>query len=86
MKSRTNKKAAARRSDDPHWEREAGRYAEPLPSREYILQTLEEEGVPLDDKHLSKLLGITRKESEGFARRIAAMERDGQLLRNRKSQ
>lgn len=86
MKSRSKKNINARQQLDPYWEREAARYDEPLPSREYILQVLEEEGVPVDEKRLAKLLSITRKEAEGFARRIAAMERQGQLLRNRKNQ
>ncbi len=75
---------AARRAADPQRAREAERYAEPLPSRELILQTLEEEAVPLDERRLAQLLGVRRKEAEAFARRLAAMEREGQVLRNRK--
>jgi len=86
MRSRTKKKISERRLKDPYYEREAARYPEPLPSREYILQVLDEEGVPVDEKRLAKLLDITPGEREAFARRIAAMERDGQLLRNRKNQ
>ena len=75
---------AARRAADPQRAREAERYAEPLPSREHILQTLEEEAVPVDERRLAQLLGVRRKEAEAFARRLGAMERDGQILRNRK--
>jgi ribonuclease R len=76
--------ATGRRAGDPFHAREAERYDNPLPSREFILQVLEEEAVPLDERQLAKLLGVGKQEQEGFARRIAAMERDGQVLRNRK--
>jgi ribonuclease R len=69
---------------DPHREREAERYESPIASREFILQTLAEAGVPLLDKELLRRTGIKPREREGFERRIAAMERDGQILRNRK--
>jgi ribonuclease R len=78
------RKTPGRRAADPFQAREARRYENPLPSREYILQVLEEEAVPLDERALSKLLGVGKQEQEGFARRIGAMERDGQILRNRK--
>ncbi|HKO88337.1 MAG TPA: ribonuclease R [Burkholderiales bacterium] len=74
----------AQRSRDPHRDREAGRYENPIPSREFILQILEEEAVPVEEARLAKLLGIKRTEAEGFTRRLGAMERDGQILRNRK--
>ncbi|MFO1364052.1 MAG: ribonuclease R [Burkholderiales bacterium] len=73
-----------RRGADPFAAREASRYAAPLPSREFVLQTLEAEAVPLDERALNRLLGVKRSEAQAFARRLAAMERDGQVLRNRK--
>jgi ribonuclease R len=69
---------------DPHHAREAERYENPLPSREYVLQILEEEGVPVDERRLLKILGLKKEEQEPFSRRLAAMERAGQILRNRK--
>ncbi|MCZ7564585.1 MAG: ribonuclease R [Burkholderiales bacterium] len=80
----TDRRGRARRRDDPHYAREAARYEHPLPSRELILQTLAEEAVPLDDAALARALGVTRSERDALGRRLAAMERDGQLLRNRK--
>jgi ribonuclease R len=74
----------AQRSADPWFEREAARYENPLPSREFVLQLLEQEAVPVDEKKLAKLAGVKRDQAEPFARRLAAMERDGQILRNRK--
>jgi ribonuclease R len=73
-----------RRRADPYLEREKERYAEPLPSREYVIQTLEEHGVPVPDEQLYDLLGIRPHEHEAFQRRINAMERDGELMRNRR--
>ncbi len=75
---------AARRAADPQRVRESERYAEPIPSRELVLRTLEEEAVPVDELRLGQLLGVRRTEAEAFGRRLAAMERDGQILRNRK--
>lgn len=72
------------RAADPYYEREASRYAAPLPSREFVLRTLEREAVPIDERRLQQLLGLKRGEFEAFARRLAAMERDGQIVRNRK--
>ena len=57
---------------DPFLERESARYAEPVPSREYILQTLTGRGVPVAEDELERLLGITPDEREAFSRRLAA--------------
>lgn len=72
------------RGKDPHAAREAANYENPLPSREYILEVMEEEGAPVSEEKLCKLLQIRKSEHEIFGRRLAAMERDGQILRNRK--
>ena len=69
---------------DPQYLREAERYEYPLPSREFILATLKERGVPIPEQELIALLGIRKDEAEPFARRVAAMEREGQIMRNRR--
>ena len=74
----------AKRSNDPFLARERGNYDEPVPSREMILQTLNAQGVPISNEQLEKLLGITESEREGFERRLAAMQREGQIMRNRR--
>ncbi len=71
-------------SKDPHAQREAEKYERPLPSREYVMQVMEEEGAPLQEEQLYKLLGIPKADREIFHRRLSAMERDGQIFRNRK--
>ena len=72
------------RALDPFLEREREQYEHPLPSREYILQILTEHGVPIEQEDLCAMLQIELNEEELFIRRIRAMERDGQIMRNRK--
>ncbi|MDP5240994.1 ribonuclease R [Uliginosibacterium sp. 31-16] len=72
------------RRADPFFEREAEKYEFPLPSREYIQQILEDAGCPLSAEELAGELDIRAEEDEHFARRLGAMERAGQLMRNRR--
>ena len=78
------KKLSKIRKNDPHFEREKKTYEQPLPSREYILQILEEQGKPVSAGELCVLLDICDDEFEMFQRRLGAMEREAQLMRNRK--
>ncbi len=71
---------------DPFYERETERYESPLPSREYILQLLTEAGCPVDADAFAEQLHITEAERDLFQRRLGAMQRDGQLMLNRKRQ
>jgi len=77
-------KLSAIRRRDPCFEREVKRYEQPLPSREYILQILQEQGKPVAFDDLCVLLDVQKIELETFQRRLRAMEREAQLLRNRK--
>ncbi|AYH42647.1 ribonuclease R [Azoarcus sp. DN11] len=72
------------RRADPFFERESTKYDNPLPSREYVELTLAERGVPMDFAQLRAALDVTDEESGLFERRLRAMERDGQLMRNRR--
>ena len=72
------------RLQDPFLEREREQYEQPLPSREFILQILTEHGAPMADEELLQLLHIAKDEEDLFSRRLRAMERDGQIMRNRK--
>lgn len=78
------KKKKTIRELDPFLEREREQYEQPLPSREYILQVLTEKGVPVEQEDLCAYLHIELDEEELFTRRLRAMERDGQIMRNRK--
>jgi ribonuclease R len=70
---------------DPHAEREAKRYDQPIPSREAILALLEQRGEPLFADDLARELRLSSDyEINALGKRLAAMIRDGQLLRNRR--
>ena len=78
------KPAAARaRRSDPHLAREKAKYENPIPSREMILDVLENAGVPMNANQLAEHLHIQDAEMEGFQRRIGAMEREAQIMKNR---
>lgn len=73
-------------TDDPYAAREAEKYDHPVPSREAIMALLKKAGQP---KSLKKILdGLDVDDEDGkiaIRRRLKAMVRDGQLLRNRKN-
>lgn len=70
---------------DPHSKREAAKYSNPIPSREFILEQLQAAGRPLDHSELTEILELADPESiEALRRRLVAMERDGQLIRDRR--
>lgn len=77
-------KPSKTRKRDPHYEREAAKYEHPLPSREYVLDTLQAKGVPLAFEELAGLLDIGPDEFDAFSRRLGAMGRDGQIMQNRR--
>ncbi|BBF84246.1 3'-to-5' exoribonuclease RNase R [Aquitalea magnusonii] len=72
------------RMQDPFLEREKLKYSNPLPSREFVLQLLENNGVPMFPEELAAMLSIKNTELGFFERRLLAMEREGQLIINRK--
>ena len=72
------------RRADPFYARETQQYENPLPSREYVLQILAERGVPMPFSELAAALDIAPHELDFFDRRLRAMERDGQVVRNRR--
>lgn len=71
--------------NDPHAAREAERYENPVPSREYILEQLSNSEQGMTAAALRKRLDISGEEQEeGLRRRIKAMLRDGQLIEGRR--
>lgn len=73
------------RKKDPYRKREAERYEQPVPSREFIMQYLEEIVRPVTIKHLLEAFAIeNEEEKEGLRRRLKAMERDAQVIKNRR--
>lgn len=71
---------------DPHAERESLRYERPIPSREFILDYLKERGKPATRERIAEDLGLLEDEElfEAVRRRLRAMERDGQVIYNRR--
>ncbi len=70
---------------DPNLEKEAEKYANPIPSREFILAHLEERGRPATRRQLTAELELeSAADQEALRRRLIAMVRDGQLLENRR--
>jgi len=68
-------------------EREAKKYEHPVPSREAILAHLKDAGEPLSFSELTSALDIRgERDLDAIGRRLRAMERDGQLLKNRRGQ
>ncbi|MES9831085.1 MAG: ribonuclease R [Candidatus Thiodiazotropha sp. DIVDIV] len=82
MVAKRSKKGSSQK--DPYQEREARKYENPIPSREFIMETLKSEGIPMNRHVLAEKLSIKSEEQvEALRRRLRAMERDGQLLCNR---
>lgn len=77
--------ARRREINDPNFEREAQKYDRPIPSREYIMERLADVGVPMTLEELAQALELSDDDDlEALRRRLKAMERDGQLMRNRR--
>ncbi len=71
---------------DPNQDREASRYEHPVPSREHIINYLEHMNRPVSFRHLLEAFALKNEsEEEGLRRRLIAMQRDGQLMSNRRN-
>ena len=71
---------------DPFADREAAKYDKPVPSREFILDFLENSVGPLTYEELLDAFGLGDEDGkEALRRRLIAMERDGQAVRNRRN-
>ena len=70
---------------DPHAAREANRYEQPIASREAILELLAQADGPLTADRIAYALGLSKpSQQEALDKRLAAMLRDGQVLKNRR--
>ena len=71
---------------DPHLKREQAKYPDPVVSREYILDCLTALKSPALFEELVKAFGyVNEHQQDLLKRRLRAMERDGQILRDRKN-
>jgi ribonuclease R len=70
---------------DPHAAREADKYENPVPSRELILEYLENCDEPATHMQLVDIFNLSDEDQiEAVRRRLIAMCRDGQLIENRR--
>lgn len=70
---------------DPWAEREAHRYERPIPSREAIHVLLEKHTGMMSAEAIAEALGLSEEvDIVALGKRLAAMLRDGQLLKNRR--
>jgi len=68
---------------DPEFAAEGRRYAEPIPSRAFILQELSQADRPLAPDELSERLGVRKPAlRHAMEKRLQAMMRDGELMRD----
>ena len=84
----TRRAAPARTSGrfvDPHAQREAQRYDQPIASREAILGFLEAAEGPQTAEEIAGPLGLQAPDRfQALSKRLGAMVRDGQLVQNRR--
>ena len=79
------KPRSADRARDPYQAREAKKYENPIPSREFILGLMEEHGAPLRFDDLAAALELSDPQQlDALSRRVNAMSRDGQVVCNRR--
>jgi len=75
----------SRNKPDAFAAREARKYERPIASREYLMEILAEKGEPLTWQELAAILEIREEQDiDALQRRLRAMERDGQVIRNRR--
>ncbi len=75
----------SKKSKDPFYKRESEKYADPIPSREFIIDVFNEYGRPMSRNQLFDKLHLnteSKQESLGF--RLKAMLRDGQIMQDRR--
>lgn len=75
----------SKKTKDPFYKRESEKYADPIPSREFIMEVLNEYGKPMSRNQLFDKLNLdeeSKQESLGF--RLKAMLRDGQIMQDRR--
>lgn len=74
-----------KKSKDPFYQREKEKYAMPIPSRELIMQVLDEYNRPMSRNQLMSKLDIKNgAEQEALGFRLKAMVRDGQIMQDRR--
>jgi ribonuclease R len=78
------RKKAKSAQRDPHYAREAEKYADPIPSREFIMDSIKAQVCPVSFRELMDVLQVAPERQQVVSRRVNAMLRDGQLVRSRR--
>lgn len=75
----------SKKSKDPYYKREKENYADPIPSREYIMEILNDFGRPMSRNQLFDKLDVNKEsKQEALGFRLKAMLRDGQVMQDRR--
>lgn len=75
----------SKKNKDPFYKREKEKYGTPIPSRELIMQVLDEYGRPMSRIQLINNLDVaSESEQEALGFRLKAMLRDGQIMQDRR--
>ena len=78
-------KKPSRLSSDPFVTREKAKYDQPIASREFLLNLIAADSVPVPQEHIAQSLQYEDETRiEALRRRLNAMVRDGQIFRNRR--
>ena len=78
-------KKPTRLSSDPFETREKAKYDQPIASREFLLNLIATDSVPVPQEHIAESLQYDDEvRIEALRRRLNAMVRDGQIFRNRR--
>ena len=78
-------KKPTRLSSDPFATREKAKYEQPIASREFLLNLIAADSVPVPQEHIANSLQYDDETRiEALRRRLNAMVRDGQIFRNRR--
>ncbi len=74
----------SKKPKDPFYERESEKYADPIPSREFVMEILNEYGKPMSRNHLFDKLNLDESKQDAMGFRLKAMLRDGQIMQDRR--
>lgn len=74
----------SKKPKDPFYKRECEKYADPIPSREFIMEVLNEYGKPMSLNHLFDTLNLDSSKQDPMGFRLKAMLRDGQIMQDRR--
>jgi ribonuclease R len=74
----------SKKPKDPYYKRESEKYADPIPSREFIMEILNEYGKPMSRNQLFDTLHLDHRKEEAMGFRLKAMLRDGQIMQDRR--